>query len=121
MNPVLFLRSTPRFNLVLALLWMAFIFLLSSTPAIRIPPQLIPYSTLVHLLEYIVLGFLILPYFSHWRNPFSITVLFALLYGVSDEFHQLFVPGRFCTIDDVLVDTLGSAVGAFISKKWGGL
>jgi len=36
-----------------------------------------------------------------------IAVLIALAYGISDELHQLFVPGRACTISDVLIDAVG--------------
>ncbi len=39
----------------------------------------------------------------------SIIFLISLAYAISDEFHQLFVPGRFATWKDVLVDMIGSA------------
>ena len=39
-------------------------------------------------------------------------VIGASLYGVSDEFHQLFVPGRMCDPMDWLVDTAGAALGS---------
>lgn len=35
------------------------------------------------------------------------TVFFCLLYGISDEFHQSFVPGRFVSVLDVVADTVG--------------
>lgn len=41
-------------------------------------------------------------------------VLAALLYGVSDEYHQSFVPGRSVEFLDVVADTVGGAVGAFL-------
>ena len=34
-------------------------------------------------------------------------VLFSIFYAVSDEFHQLFVPGRFSSLGDVLIDFSG--------------
>lgn len=40
--------------------------------------------------------------------------IFTLLYGASDEFHQLFVPGRSCDIADWFADTTGAAIGALI-------
>ena len=46
-----------------------------------------------------------------WRNFFICTVA-ASVYGAIDEFHQFFVPGRFCDIGDWLADTLGGAAGA---------
>lgn len=35
--------------------------------------------------------------------------LFAVLYGISDEFHQSFVPGREVSIADWLADSAGAA------------
>lgn len=67
---------------------------------------------------------------SEWRKPgsgasdapsFAWLVFFAVaaasLYGVTDEIHQLFVPGRFCDPADWLVDTLGALTGALICCK----
>ena len=34
----------------------------------------------------------------------------------SDEFHQLFVPGRGAQVKDVLIDTAGAIVGIFVSQ-----
>ncbi|HEX5069520.1 MAG TPA: VanZ family protein [Vicinamibacterales bacterium] len=43
------------------------------------------------------------------------TVLIASAYGVTDEFHQRFVPGRFSGADDWLADTLGALAVAAIA------
>lgn len=45
------------------------------------------------------------------RSLFAAIVL-ATLYGVSDEFHQSFVPNRSVDPKDVLVDFLGATAGA---------
>lgn len=37
--------------------------------------------------------------------------LIGTLYAVSDEFHQLFVPGRSCQVTDVMIDSMGVIVG----------
>jgi VanZ family protein len=37
-----------------------------------------------------------------------------MLYGVSDEFHQYFVPGRSVEALDVLADALGGLLGAWM-------
>ncbi len=39
------------------------------------------------------------------------SLLAAVLYSVSDEIHQYFVPGRACRIFDVGVDSLGALTG----------
>ena len=42
------------------------------------------------------------------------TFIFALVYSVSDEIHQYFVPGRACRFTDVLIDCSGAAAGILI-------
>lgn len=37
-----------------------------------------------------------------------LTVLFCILYGVSDEYHQSFIPLRSVSILDLLADTVGA-------------
>ena len=39
---------------------------------------------------------------------------FSVLYAVTDEIHQSFVPGRGPSVRDVLFDALGAAIGIFI-------
>jgi VanZ family protein len=57
-----------------------------------------------------------------WRRA-GLAVLLATLYGVTDEFHQSFVPGRSPDRFDVLADCLGAAatvvVIAGVARAWG--
>ena len=48
------------------------------------------------------------------RSVLLFSPLLATLYGVSDEFHQSFVPGRESSGWDVLADFVGSSLGVFI-------
>lgn len=70
-----------------------------------------PIRKAAHMSEYAVLGMLGLWTFRSWRLPQKRAVWFALLcsalYAATDEFHQLFVPGRSGQITDVLFDTVG--------------
>jgi VanZ family protein len=43
----------------------------------------------------------------------------VVLYGASDELHQMFVPGRTAAFDDLLADTIGALVGASLCWAWG--
>lgn len=45
--------------------------------------------------------------------------LIAALYGVSDEFHQSFVPERTSDIRDVIADAAGAALGLAAAWAWG--
>ncbi len=72
-------------------------------------------SPLAHFLEYLVFGMLLVWALTGKFSPIKATllaILIASLYGVSDEIHQYFVPGRFCDPWDWVVDTLGAALGA---------
>ena len=44
----------------------------------------------------------------------GIALLFCVLYAASDEFHQLFVPGRSGQFSDVLIDSAGSVTGILL-------
>jgi VanZ family protein len=41
------------------------------------------------------------------KNLIFLAIILAVLYGISDEIHQLFVPGRYCAISDMLTDSAG--------------
>ncbi len=101
-----------RAYLAAALLYMAAIFALSSLPgsAAGIPP---PWDKLAHFLEYAVLGFLL----GRGTGQFDLALAIAALYGLSDELHQAFVPGREASILDWLADALGAAFGAALSRR----
>jgi VanZ family protein len=52
-----------------------------------------------------------------WRAVLAAVVI-SSLYGVSDEYHQLFVPGRSFDILDMVADIIGSIVGASAVGAW---
>lgn len=68
-----------------------------------------------HFLEYMALGAsLIMPYSCLLYNKYNIAVLCeatSVFYAATDEFHQLFVPGRDGNIKDVCIDGMGALVG----------
>ena len=43
-------------------------------------------------------------------------MLVAVAYAVTDEVHQLFVPGRSGRITDVLIDGAGAVVGGIVVR-----
>ncbi len=77
-----------------------------------------------HFLEYVVLGVLSANAVRSLRLKkafrYAIPPIFAALYAVSDEVHQIFVPGRSCELKDVAIDTAGGIVGCavFFALMW---
>ena len=102
------------------LFYCALIFYLSSQSNIELP-SFTQSDKLLHLAEYAVLGFLAYRFFRRWlpgKSAAFVVMLafsFALFYGVTDEFHQSFVPGRDSSWLDVLADGAGGYVGARIT------
>lgn len=45
---------------------------------------------------------------------YCITIAWVFLYAALDELHQYFVPGRYCSIKDVFIDTAGGLFGIII-------
>lgn len=85
-------------------------------------PDIVNIDKFLHCLVYTVLGVSFLyalpPSWRH-RHPLlaaCATVLFCFGYGISDEMHQFFVPGRFASAGDLLADALGGLLAAMSEK-----
>lgn len=68
-------------------------------------------SLLYHLLIFFLFSFFLLISMAKGNKRKNLLIIGAIiigvLYGVSDEFHQLFVPNRACTFEDILTDSIG--------------
>lgn len=104
---------------LLLLAWMGMIFYLSAQPDLPSAPE--PLLDLIlkktaHAFVYAVLAALF--YRAVDRSGIQkinlAPWLLAVLYAVSDEIHQTFVPGRYGRATDVLIDSLGAAVGVLV-------
>lgn len=133
-------NGTRRFAIaswVFVALWAAFIFFMSSNTstglneglgvfsriyqvmkdvqASLLGPGVDVLSSIAHFCEYTVFGAL-LANALRCHMPLGRACVLAIVcgsfYGVTDEFHQLFVPGRMCDPLDWLVDTAGSGLGS---------
>lgn len=101
----------------------ALIFYLSSIPQLPSPPG--PFSDKhFHFASYAVLATLLVRALSSARLRNINTrvaigaMLLATLYGATDEFHQLFVPGRTAAFDDLAADALGAIAAAGLLLAW---
>ncbi len=124
------------------ILWMILIFALSAQPAvqsnrvskkvteaiIKIVNKIIPGSDFkalnanrfirknAHFFVYLILGILtsvaVRKFGVVGVRTMGLVLLICILYALSDEFHQTFVPGRGPQIKDVLIDGAGAVVGS---------
>lgn len=73
---------------------------------------------LAHFSVYMLLGVLVMLCACTFKGSnllkFDISVIFNFLYACTDEFHQLFIPGRSGEFRDVSIDTLGALLGIII-------
>ncbi len=108
----------------LTILYMLLIFYLSSLQR-PIKYELVPgMDKILHLFECAILGCLLAVALkkSQMSAYFVIAWVIGSFYGVTDEIHQSFVPGRDASFVDIIADCLGSFIGAkssnlFIIKK----
>jgi VanZ family protein len=101
---------------------MAMIFALSSLSTLPSPPGGLSYYH-AHLAAYAGLAVLTTRALGKglhgitWRMVIGAIVI-STLYGVSDECHQLFVPGRDFDLLDLAADAAGSIAGASGVRAW---
>lgn len=135
----------------IVVLWMGLIFYLSHQPAtasdqlsgsivdvvLQTFERLLPFIHLdwpgfhhivrkgAHLIAYLILGIFVLHALRQtklltWRRLMSALVI-CVCYAMSDEIHQLFIPGRSGEVKDVLIDSVGATIGITLYEGLGRL
>lgn len=104
-------------SLLPPLLYMGVIFALSSIPddaSFSGPSLLLAYPNLNNFLHIPLFGGLTWLWLNYLRQTLPdsrkaevVCIVICLLFALSDEFHQMFVPGRFASVMDVLLDIVG--------------
>lgn len=99
-----------RLGLIGAVLWAALLFWQSSSTGAGSFLAFLPAGSdkVMHAAAYAVLAALL----SLATGRPALGAAVALGYGVTDEIHQAFVPGRFPSVGDLLADAVGAALGA---------
>ena len=79
-----------------------------------------PIRKLAHFSIYTIGGVLTSIYFSldakNIKKNILLAFIFCVIYAITDEIHQHFVPGRSCELRDVLIDSSGAMLGILISQ-----
>jgi VanZ family protein len=133
-------------SVMLVIGWMALIFYLSSQPASqsnelsnrvtevivetieKVAPEIASNWDLkelnhfirknAHFFSYFVLGVLVMnALYQKGYRKFVLSLIICILYSISDEIHQTFVPGRGGNIIDVIIDSSGSFIGIGLYLK----
>lgn len=124
-----------KINTTLTLIWMTLIFTMSSFNAnessnqsnfiVNIISNIININNiellsliirkLAHFTEYFILGILVYNAVNSYNKKTYSAIIICILYAISDEIHQIFVPGRSCQILDILIDSIGSITGIYIT------
>ena len=132
---------------VLLVLWMGFIFsmssenaekssntsgqtirvVLSAVPGFEEQPEEVKVNIIeklqfivrksAHFIGYMILGILdsgLILYYGNINKKYLLAFLICVIYAISDEIHQLFVPGRSGQVRDVLIDSAGSLLGIIL-------
>lgn len=94
------------------LVWAGFIFWLSSIPDLKsgIEQDFI-FRKIAHILEFAILCFLLIRALVKEKlsnKKIAIySIVFAIFYALSDEYHQTFIQGRQGSFKDVGIDSIG--------------
>ena len=110
---------TRRLFFLLPALYMGLIFFLSSRPSPEFFHDWPLYWGMksVHMIEYAGLAFLwivalLLGTALPHRHLYPLSIVLTFLWGVSDEWHQAFVPGRTAQLSDALTDLTAAVLCA---------
>ena len=102
-----------------SVLWMTVIFFLSSRHSVTVSPEYVwnfLFFKMLHLIEYAVLFLLNARAVNRGRtnadrtNRYVWAFALTILYAVTDEFHQRFVPSREGRLRDVIIDAIGAGL-----------
>lgn len=90
-----------------------------------LPRISIPYfDKFIHIVEYSIFGILAARALKNSspgvlnKNFIMLAILITAAYGVSDEFHQIFVPFRVFDVFDLTADLIGGTIGAIFYGKY---
>jgi VanZ family protein len=108
------------------LFYMFLLFCLSSMPGPPPDASAIPnFDKILHFLAYTGLGVVLMHLFHTSptqriaRQAIFLTILTGTMYGMSDEWHQSFIPGRDASLLDAAFDSLGCMAAALLYRPLG--
>ncbi|MGH8551576.1 MAG: VanZ family protein [Methylococcales bacterium] len=105
-------------DLSILTIYCAFIFYLSAQPHLPLDKLFSYQDKAMHLFFYALMGLLAWRSFGHFLQKRSLLALYCIgfcgLYGLSDEVHQFFVPGRTADSFDLIADITGATISVSV-------
>ncbi len=99
-------------------IYCALIFYLSSLPRVPLDKTFEYEDKLLHLLAYGMMALLAWRSFRHFIQDIPLLAIccigFCGLYGLSDEIHQFYVPGRTSSVSDLAADLIGAIISVLL-------
>ena len=124
------LRSPRRnriiFSWIIVSVYMTLIFVVSaiSDPIPEGMPKNEAVNSILHFIEYLILGCIVIEAlritFQNYdiRYLIALSIFITILYACTDEIHQSFIPGRLLNAWDLIMDSLGGMAGTFIGIRF---
>ena len=105
-------------DVTLLFLYCLLIYWLSAQATLPVPHIWTFQDKILHAGAYFIMAVLAWRSFRHLRTRRIILALlsvsFCSLYGLSDEWHQSFVVGRYSDVADWIADTIGAGLAVFL-------
>lgn len=83
-----------------------------------------PMRKVMHASVYFVLSIFLMILFSiifdhkHFWISISLSLIFCIIFAMTDEYHQLFVSGRTGQIKDAIIDSIGTVAGLIFCSTY---
>jgi len=114
-------------KILIILVWMGFIYILSDIPCDSFPVKTTnAQQLLAHIFLFGVLSYFVIKTAINWQEEKKnltlswklglFAIIFSILYGISDEYHQGYVFGRFVSYIDLSFDAIGAVFGVLFFK-----
>lgn len=103
------------FDLTVLFLYCILIYWLSDQPHIDTPMWFAHQDKIFHATAYFIMALFAWRVFRHFSVFAKLwAFIFCSVYGISDEWHQSFVPGRFPDTLDWVADSMGSGIALIL-------
>ncbi|OUW38516.1 MAG: hypothetical protein CBD44_00555 [Flavobacteriaceae bacterium TMED184] len=108
-----------KLNNISALIFLILITIGSSIPGDNMPTlKLFNFDKILHLIEYFILGYLLVNVLMDKTDyPRILTLFLGFMFCVSDEIYQFTVFGRFPSTFDVFADMLGLILSIIVFQN----